>query len=131
VTTQSCTLGAVISSVVIHLYACAYYHHYYYYFYCYYLHLAEVYSQLFNLSSPHVHYSYAYDFERLDLNTLHNRKYNNPAMPHFQVYFDSKFCPFILETVVLRVPAPYVRDFSMSVLQAKIVLLDAFWLLML
>jgi hypothetical protein len=49
------------------MYACTYYYYYYYY-----LHSAEVCSHLFN-RFPHVHYSYAYALEHLELHTLRNR----------------------------------------------------------
>jgi hypothetical protein len=30
-----------------------------------------------------------------------------------QVYFGSKFCPDVLEIIVVRVPARYIRDFAL------------------
>jgi hypothetical protein len=62
------------------------------------------------------------------------RRYRLDALFLTQVYFRFKFCPSVLEIVVLRVPARYIRDFalSMSVLHAKIVpLLDVHQLLIL
>jgi hypothetical protein len=62
---------------------------------------------------PQVDYSYNHALEQLKLHTLHKRRYNLDALFLTQVYRGSKFCPSVLETVGLRVPVRYIRDFSM------------------
>jgi hypothetical protein len=66
----------------------------------------------FNCFFPQVHYSYALALEQLKLHTLHKRGYHLDALFLIQVYCGSKFC-LVLEIVGLRVPAQYIRDFSM------------------
>jgi hypothetical protein len=62
---------------------------------------------------PQVDYSYDLALEQLKLHTLHKRRYHLDASFLTQVYRGSKFCPSILETIGLRVPVRYIRDFSM------------------
>jgi hypothetical protein len=67
----------------------------------------------YNRFLPHVHYSYANALEYLKLHTLHKRMYHLDALFLIQVYRGFKFCPSLSETVRLRVPTRYLRDFSM------------------
>jgi hypothetical protein len=62
---------------------------------------------------PQVDYSYDLALDQLKLHTLHKRSYHLDALFLTQVYRGSKFCPSVLETVGLRVPIRYIRDFSM------------------
>jgi hypothetical protein len=62
---------------------------------------------------PQVDYSYNHALEQLKLHTLHKRRYHLDAPFLTQVYRGSEFCPSVLETVGLRVPVRYIRDFSM------------------
>jgi hypothetical protein len=64
---------------------------------------------------PHVHYSYEYSLasEQLKLHTLRMRRQHLDALFFTQVYPGSKFCPSVLEIVGLRVPARYIRDFTL------------------
>jgi hypothetical protein len=62
---------------------------------------------------PEVDYSYDLALDQLKLHTLHKRRYHLDALFLTQVYRGSKFCPSALETVGLRVPVRYIRDFSM------------------
>jgi hypothetical protein len=66
----------------------------------------------FNRFSFHVHYSYAYILEQLELHTLRKRRYHIDAPFPFLVYRVSKYCP-LLETVGLRAPARCIMDFSL------------------
>jgi hypothetical protein len=50
--------------------------------------------------------------EQLKLDTLRMRRHRLDALFFIQVYLGSKFCPSVLETVGLRVPARYIRDFA-------------------
>jgi hypothetical protein len=67
----------------------------------------------YNRFLPHVHYSYADALEYLKLHTLHKRRYHLDALFLLQVYRGLKYCPSLLETVALRDPTWYLRDFSM------------------
>jgi hypothetical protein len=49
---------------------------------------------------PHVHYSYTYALECLQIYTLRKRSYHFNALFHIKVYFGSKFYP-LLEILVL------------------------------
>jgi hypothetical protein len=62
---------------------------------------------------PQVDYSYDLALEQLKLHTLHKRRYHLDALFLTQVYRGSKFCLSVLETVGLRVPVRYIRDFTM------------------
>jgi hypothetical protein len=46
---------------------------------------------------------------------LHNlrKTYHLDALIFIQLYLGSKFCPFVLEAVDLRVPARYIRNFAL------------------
>jgi hypothetical protein len=74
---------------------------------------------------PQVDYSYNLALEQLKLHALHKRRYHLNVLFISQVYRGTKLCPSVLETVGLRIPGRYIRDFSMfvSVLLVKIVLL--------
>jgi hypothetical protein len=63
---------------------------------------------------PNVHYNYSLALEQLKLHTLCKRKCHLQVLLFIQVYVSSKFCHSVLETVGLRVPAWYIRDFSVS-----------------
>jgi hypothetical protein len=54
---------------------------------------------------PDDHYSYVYALEQLKLRKLRKRRLHLDALFVFQVYLDSMFCPSLLETGGLRVPA--------------------------
>jgi hypothetical protein len=88
----------------------------------------------FNCFFPQVHYCYSFVLVELKLYPFHMRRHRLDAFFLFQVYFGSKFCPSVLEFVVLWVPARYIRDFlcSMSAPRVKIApLLDVHQLLIL
>jgi hypothetical protein len=50
--------------------------------------------------------------EYLKLSTFRTRWYHLHTLLLVQVYLGYKFCPSVLETVCLRVPTRYLRDFS-------------------
>jgi hypothetical protein len=62
---------------------------------------------------PQVGYGCDLALEHLKFHTVHKRRYHLDALFLTQVYRGYKFCPFVLETVGLRVPFRYIRDFSM------------------
>jgi hypothetical protein len=62
---------------------------------------------------PQADYGYDLALEQLKLYTLRKRRYHLGAIFLTQVYRGSKYCPSVLETVGLRVPVRYIRDFSM------------------
>jgi hypothetical protein len=63
---------------------------------------------------PHAHCSYAYALEQLELPTLPKRGYHLDVLLRIQVYPGYEFCPSFLETVGPRIPARYIRAFSLS-----------------
>jgi hypothetical protein len=67
----------------------------------------------YNRFLPHAHYSYANALEYLKLHTLRKRRYHLDALYLIQVYRGLKYCPSLLESVVLRVLTRYLRDFSL------------------
>jgi hypothetical protein len=67
----------------------------------------------FNSFFPQVHYYYSLALEELKLHTLRMRRPHIDALFLTQVYFSFKFCPSVLETVGLLVPARYIRDFAL------------------
>jgi hypothetical protein len=68
----------------------------------------------YNHFFPEVHYCYSLALEELKSHTLRIMRQRLNALSLIQVYLDSKFCPFVLEIVGLRVPARYIRDFPLS-----------------
>jgi hypothetical protein len=62
---------------------------------------------------PQVDYSYDLALDQLKLHTLRKRRYHLDDVFLTQVYRGSKFCSSVSETVGLRVPVRYIRDFSM------------------
>jgi hypothetical protein len=76
-------------------------------------HSAEVCALCYKRFFPQVDYSYDLALDQLKLHTLHKRRCHLDALFLTQVYRGSKFCPSVFETVGLRVPVRYIRDFSM------------------
>jgi hypothetical protein len=74
----------------------------------------------YNRFLPHVHYSCVNGLEYLKLHTLHKRKYHIDALFLIQVYLGFKLCPPVLEAAGLRVPARYLRNFSLMNVGATI-----------
>jgi hypothetical protein len=62
---------------------------------------------------PQVHYCYSLALEALKLHTLRMRRHGLDTLFLTQVYFGFKICSSVLEIVSLRVPARYIRDFSL------------------
>jgi hypothetical protein len=62
---------------------------------------------------PQVHFCYSLALEELKLHTLRVRRYRLDAPFLIQIYFGFKICPSLLEIVGFRVPARYIRDFSL------------------
>jgi hypothetical protein len=93
-------------------------------------HPAEVFGPCF---FPVVHNSYSLALEELKLHTLRIRRRRHDALFLIQVYFGFKFCPSVLETEGLRVPARYIRDGLFNVCSSRkiVPLLDVHQLLML
>jgi hypothetical protein len=86
----------------------------------------------FFLQVYYSHYSTVY--EQLKLHTLRMRRHHLEELFFIQVYLCSKFCPSVLGTVTLRVPARYIRGFalfSVCSLVKAVPLLHAFYLLIL
>jgi hypothetical protein len=80
------------------------------------------------------YYCYYYYYYYLELYVLRKGTYHLDAQFLVELYLDFKLCPSVLEIVALRVPARYIRDFTLfNVCSSnKIVpLLDALQLLML
>jgi hypothetical protein len=64
---------------------------------------------------PGAHYSYSLALKELKLHSLHMRRHRLDALFLTQVCFGFKFCPSVLEIVGLRVPARYIRDFTLFI----------------
>jgi hypothetical protein len=58
-------------------------------------------------------YGYDLALEQLKVHTLHKRRYHLDELFLTWVYRECKFFPSVLETVGLRVPVRYIRDFYM------------------
>jgi hypothetical protein len=67
----------------------------------------------FNCFFPHFHCSYSYASEQLKLHRLHKQRYNLDALYCIHIYLLSKFCPPVLRTVGLQVPACCIRNFPL------------------
>jgi hypothetical protein len=67
----------------------------------------------FNRFFPQVHYRYSLALVEFKLHTLRMSRHHLDAFFLLRVYFGFKFCPSVLEIVGLRVPARYIRDFSL------------------